>query len=94
MTGNKMIEYKLFKEDNSPITFENVNYVNNLVVNAFPGTTIDTNRMGEEKIRKTYGVNGSAFHIYYRYNNAEIFIPEKYNSSIKNKLESTGLKCR
>lgn len=83
----------LMGEKDSHITLDNVEEVNNKVINAFPGTNVNTNNMGE-RIRKAYGINGSTFYIYYRNKNAKILIPKKYNTLIKNKLESTGLKCQ
>jgi len=84
-----MIEYKLLGKNNSPITCDNTKYVGALIKSVFPRKNVETNNMGEI-IRQTYGKNGSAFHIYYRYKESRILIPKKVNSRIKNKLESTA----
>jgi hypothetical protein len=89
-----MIEYKLMGKNNSPITAENYRDISILIKNAFPEKSeIPKNDMGE-RIRETYGINGSAFSIYYRNKGAKIVIPKAYENSIKEKLESIGLKCQ
>lgn len=85
-----MIEYKLIdKEKKSPITLDNFENISNIVTNIFLGTFMEKKNMGRS-IRETYGVNGSAFHIYYRNKDSIAFIPRKYEEIIKEFLESTN----
>ncbi len=86
-----MIEYNLTRADNSSINLDNLEDINKLIISVFPETNVETNNMSAI-VRKTYGINGNAFHVYYRNKDTRIFIP-KENILIKNKIESTGLKC-
>jgi len=89
------VEYTLLrKNNNSRITIDNYREISAIINDAFPEkSSIPTNKMGE-RIRETYGVNGNAFNIYYRGNEAKICISEKNEKSIKEKLELLGLKCQ
>jgi type II restriction/modification system DNA methylase subunit YeeA len=89
------VEYTLLRKDNnSHITVDNYREISARINEAFPEKgSIPVNKMGE-RIRETYGINGNAFNIYYRENETKICIPEKNEESIKEKLESLGLKCQ
>jgi hypothetical protein len=91
-----MIEYKLFNTNNSPITIEDYAKISSIIKGIFPETgknSDNINKMGDI-IRETYGVNGNAFHIYYRDKDAQIFLPEEHEKSIKEKIASLELKCQ
>jgi hypothetical protein len=77
-----MIEYRMIGENNLPVTLDNIRDVMNSIATIFPQT--DANEMG---LRKTYGKNGEAFHIYCGYNKPTILFPKEYEESIKERLE-------
>lgn len=79
-----MIEYKLLGKDNLPVTLDQIREVSGSIEELFPET--DKNNLGG-KFRKTYGVNGETFHIYYGARDTRVFLPLKYQESIKEKLE-------
>jgi hypothetical protein len=79
-----MIEYKLFKENHSPVTLEDINEINDTVGSVFPEK--EKERAGS-KIRETYGVNGNIFHIYFGYSSTDICLPIKYEKKIKKTLK-------
>ena len=87
-----MIEYKLLGKNDSPITINNFDEVSAAIKNVFPGMPVETRDMERSK-RLTVGYNGHTFHTYCGLKGSQIFIPKQYDSSIKNTLESTGLKC-
>ena len=85
-----MIEYSLMK-NNKPLTIDELMEVSGVVGALFQET--ETHKM-ERTVRKTYGVNGQSFHIYYNERASKIFLPEKYEKQIRNMLsEKGGLKC-
>jgi hypothetical protein len=87
-----MIEYKLLGKNDSPITIDNFEEVSETIKSAFPEMAVETRDMERSK-RLTVGYNGNTFHAYCGIKGSQIFIPKQYNSLIKSKLESTGLKC-
>jgi hypothetical protein len=88
-----MIEYKLFNKNNSPVTLDNFEKISEAIKSVFPGIPVETRDMERSK-RLTIGSNGNTFHAYCGLKGTEVFIPSQYDSSIKSKLESTGLKCQ
>lgn len=79
-----MIEYKLFKENHSPVTLDDINEINGTVGSVFPEK--EKEKAGS-KIRETYGVNGHTFHIYFGYSSTNVYLPEKYEKEIKKTLK-------
>jgi len=79
-----MIEYKLIGKNNRPVTLDNYKETSKSIESIFPET--DINKMGAG-LRKTYGVNGESFHVYYGYKKTRIFLPQKERESIKERLE-------
>lgn len=87
-----MIEYKLIGKDDKPVTLDKLNEVNSSIGKFFQET--ETNKM-LGAIRKTYGVNGNAFHVYYKEKFSDIVLPKKYEEPIKKILSvKGGLKCQ
>jgi hypothetical protein len=79
-----MIEYKLFGENNRPVTIDNFEEANKSIESIFPIT--DTGKVGIA-LRKNYGINGEAFYVYYGERGSRIILPRKYEESIKERLE-------
>jgi hypothetical protein len=79
-----MIEYKLFDKNSRPIKLDDIRGINKSINDIFPEN--DTHKMSST-IRKTYGINGEAFHVYYGDRGTSIILPSRYEESIKEKLE-------
>jgi hypothetical protein len=77
-----MIEYKMIGENNRPVTLDNIREVMDSIGTIFPQT--DANERG---LRKTYGKNGEAFHVYCGYSKPTILLPKEHEESIKERLE-------
>jgi hypothetical protein len=78
-----MIEYDLIGKDNRPVTLDNIGEVSKSIENIFPKTDEIKN---SEWTRKTFGINGEAFHVYAKYQGSRIILPKKYEESIKERL--------
>jgi hypothetical protein len=81
---NETIEYKLIGKNNRLVTLDNMKETNESIGNIFP--EIDSNKMRDE-LRKTYGINGETFYVYYRDRDSRIILQKKYEDSIKERLE-------
>ncbi len=86
-----MIEYSLMDKNNKPVTLDELREVDKAVGALFQEK--ETHDMSRT-VRKTYGVNGQSFHIYYNEKASKIFLPKKYEEPIKNMLmDKGGLIC-
>lgn len=84
------VEYRIIGKNNRPVTLDNVREVMESIDTILPQT--DANEMG---LRKTFGKNGEAIHVYCGFTGPTILLPREHEESIKERLEVlAGLKFK
>jgi hypothetical protein len=84
-----MKEYKIIEKDNHPVT----NYNFKEIVQSIEDIFLKSDESEPKGLRVSFGRNGEEFHACRGYNGPRILLPEKYEESIKDRLEViAGLK--